>query len=300
MSIVRDTRFCVTNWSAMQREQWPNMVACAKHVGPTTWSWPKRVTPLSVKCLLRSAETYELPGRSVTVDNDSYLIINEGTEYSSHIESTADVETATVFIAPATIADVFASMRNGNQKQLDSEVPTTPVNFVERFYPRDERLIAILTVIHNSTNSSAEDIEIQQQLFALTEHLLLVHEKVNQEIDALKFTKASTREEIYKRLHIARDYMLSNLSQSQNLEQIATLAGFAPHHFLRLFKEVFGTTPHQYLLTMRLDKARSLVRNSTASVNEICADVGFSSLGSFSSLYKKKFLLSPLKDRQAT
>lgn len=81
-----------------------------------------------------------------------------------------------------------------------------------------------------------------------------MHEKVNREIDALNFTKASTRDEIYKRLHIARDYMISNLSQPVSLEPIAVLAGFAPHHFLRLFKEVFGTTAHQYLLALRLEK----------------------------------------------
>ncbi|MBX9668330.1 MAG: AraC family transcriptional regulator [Candidatus Obscuribacterales bacterium] len=298
MNIVRDTRFCVTNWSAIKREQWPNMVACAKHVGPTTWSWPKRVTPLSIKCLLNSAETYELPGRTVTVNNDSYLIINEGTEYSSYIDSVADVETATVFIAPTTVADVFASLRYPNHKQLDEEVPLPSVHFVERLYPRNDQLISILTAIHKRTNSSAEDIEIQQLLYALIEHLASVHDGVNGEIDALKFTKASTREEVYRRLYIARDYMLSDLSQKQNLEQIATLAGFAPHHFLRLFKEVFATTPHQYLLSMRLEKAKALLHHSKLSVNEICADTGFASLSSFSSLYKKKFQVSPLKDRK--
>lgn len=299
MKIVRDTQFCVTNWSALEREKWPNMVACAKLAGPTSWSWPKRITPLSVKCLLNSQETYELPGRAVTVDQDSYLIINEGTEYASHIESTGDVETASVFIAPETIAEVLQSMRSSNDKLIDIEMSTRPVNFIERLYPRDDKLVSILTAIHRAANSPTDDIKIQQQVYGLTEHLLLLHEKVNREIEALHFSKASTREEIYRRLHICRDYMLSNLSRSQTLEEIAAIAGFAPHHFLRTFKEVFATTPHQYLVKLRLERAQAMVRNGDLSVSDICADVGFESISSFSTLYKKTFNLSPLQDRQA-
>jgi len=299
MNIVRDTQFCVTNWSELARDKWPTMVACAKLAGPTSWSWPKRITPLSIKCLLRSTETYELPGRAVTVDQDSYLIINEGTEYASHIDSTGDVETASVFIAPETIAEVLESMRSSNDKLLDAAISNKPVNFVERLYPRDDKLVSILTQIHRAANSPAEDIKIQQQVYSLAEHLLLLHDKVNEEIEALRFTKASTREEIYRRLHICRDYMISNLSRSQSLEEIAAIAGFAPHHFLRTFKEVFASTPHQYLTKLRLHKAQSLVRKGNLSVSDICADVGFESISSFSTLYKKTFNRSPLQDRHA-
>lgn len=297
MKIIRDTQFCVTDWSALKRAEWPNMVACAKLSGPTTWSWPKRMTPLSVKCLLKSQETYELPGRTVTVDKDSYLIINEGTEYASHIDSNGDVETASVFIAPETIAEVLASMRTSNEKLLDADSSSAPVTFVERLYPRDDRLVSILTEIHRAANSKTDDIKIQQQLYTLAEHLLGVHERVNREIDALHYAKPGTRDEIYRRLHICRDYMISNLGSPQTLDTIAAVAGFAPHHFLRTFKEVFHKTPHQYLIELRLEKAHKLVVESDQTIQEICADVGFESITSFSALYKRAYRLSPLKDR---
>ncbi len=299
MKIVRDTQFCVTNWSALDRAAWPNMVACAKLAGPTSWSWPKRVTPLSIKCLLNSSETYELPGRAVTVDKDSYLIINEGTEYASHIDSNGDVETATVFITEESIADVLATMQLTNHKLLDGDAKAKSVHFVERLYPRDDKLVSILTNIHRAANSPGDDINIQQQLYVLIEHLLLLHEHVNSEIEALHYAKASTRDEVYKRLHVCRDYMISNLASQQNLDDIATIAGFAPHHFLRTFKEVFGTTPHQYLIKLRLEKAQSLIRKGTQPISEICLDVGFESLSSFSALYKKAYKLSPMQDRNS-
>jgi AraC family transcriptional regulator len=299
MKLVRDTQFCVTNWSALKRREWPNMVACAKQTGPIRWSWPKRFTPLSVKCLIKSAETYELPHRTVTVDQDSYLIINEGTEYASHIDSNDDVETASVFITSELCSEVLATMNMSNERLIDADLQDRPVTFVERLYPRDDKLISILTNIHSLTNSTASDLQLQQQMYVLTEHLLLLHERVNQEIHQLQFSRASTREEIYKRLHICRDYMASNLDRTLALDELATVAGFAPHHLLRMFKEVFDSTPHKYLMQLRLVKARQLVLNTNKQITEICASVGFESVTSFSALYKRNFLVSPLQDRQS-
>lgn len=301
MQVIRDTRFCVTNWSALDRKHWPSMVACANQVGPIKWSWPKRVTPLSVKYLLNSSETYELDGRSVTVDPGSYLIINEGTEYASHIESQSDVETASVFISPELLDDVLASVSLAPDQLLtDSNISSPGINFVERLYPSDDRVVPALLNIRKLVNSESSDVQIQEAMHILVENLLLMQAGIKLDIDNLDFAKSSTREEIYRRLHICRDFMLSNLGKSQSLEEIAAVAGFARHHFLRVFREVFGQTPHQYLTKVRLDKARQLVKRTDRSISEICLDVGFESLSSFSALYRRNFQLSPQQDRQKT
>lgn len=301
MQVIRDTRFCVTNWSALDRKHWPSMVACANQVGPIKWSWPKRVTPLSVKYLLNSSETYELDGRSVTVDPGSYLIINEGTEYASHIESQSDVETASVFISPELLDDVLASVSLAPDQLLtDSNISPPGINFVERLYPSDDRVVPALLNIRKLVNSESSDVQIQEAMHILVENLLLMQAGIKLDIDNLDFAKSSTREEIYRRLHICRDFMLSNLGKSQSLEEIAAVAGFARHHFLRVFREVFGQTPHQYLTKVRLDKARQLVKRTDRSISEICLDVGFESLSSFSALYRRNFQLSPQQDRQKT
>lgn len=301
MKVVKDTRFCVTNWSALNRKDWPSVVACAKQTGPITWAWPKRVTPLSIKCLIKSSETYELAGRAVTVDQNSFFIINEGTEYSSSINSSTDVETASVFISSALLEEVSASLSFSDSKLLSdphAEVSGS-THFAERLYPRDEQIVPTLKRIHQLANVSVGgEAQIQEQMYLLTEHLLRLHQSVQTEIESLQFARAATREEIYKRLYICRDYMISNLGQPQDLTDVAAVSGFAPHHFLRLFRKVFGTTPHQYLTRLRLEKAKQLVLDGDRSISEICFDLGFDSIPSFSTLYKKYHLLSPSKDRE--
>lgn len=299
MKIVRDTQFCVTDWSALDRAVWPNMVACASLSGPTTWSWPKRTTPLSIKCLLKSEETYELKDRAIKVDSDSFLILNEGTEYASHIDSSGSVETATVFLTEQAIGEVLSNTELPHSKLLDADTLTKSTRFIERLYPRDDHLVSILTNIHQSANSKVDDLKIQQQLYALIEHLLLIQNKVTSEIESLSYAKFSTREEIYKRVHICRDYMISNPANSHNLDHVAAIAGFSPYHFLRSFKEVFGQTPHKYLTNLRLQKARKLIQKTNLPISAICLEVGFESLPSFSNLYKRSYGISPAKERSS-
>jgi transcriptional regulator GlxA family with amidase domain len=87
--------------------------------------------------------------------------------------------------------------------------------------------------------------------------------------------------------------MEANYRTKLPLAAMAEVAYLSPHHFLRSFKLAFGVTPHQYLIGLRLDAARHALTTGTRSVSEICTEIGFESLGSFSWLFKKHYGLSP-------
>lgn len=93
--------------------------------------------------------------------------------------------------------------------------------------------------------------------------------------------------EIYQRLRHAREFIDTSFHLPIDLEQISRRAFFSPYHFLRLFKQTFHKTPHEYLTKKRLEKAKQLLVSSELSVTEICFEVGFESLGSFSTLFRK-------------
>jgi AraC-like DNA-binding protein len=95
-----------------------------------------------------------------------------------------------------------------------------------------------------------------------------------------------------KRLIRARDLAQERFDDDLRVSDMAREAGLSRAHFLRSFAEVFGVTPHEYLLQVRIEKARlSLARG--ASVTETCMDVGFSSLGSFSRTFAARVGESP-------
>ena len=73
-----------------------------------------------------------------------------------------------------------------------------------------------------------------------------------------------------------------------DLEQISKEACLSRFHFLRLFRRAFNKTPHQYLIQRRIEKAKELLTSSRLTVTDVCFEVGFESLGSFSTLFHKQ------------
>ena len=80
---------------------------------------------------------------------------------------------------------------------------------------------------------------------------------------------------------------------------LARIALTSEAHFIRTFKQTFGETPHRYLQRRRLERAMALLRETERPVTEICLDVGFASLGSFSRTFTKVVGMSPTAYREA-
>jgi AraC-like DNA-binding protein len=107
-----------------------------------------------------------------------------------------------------------------------------------------------------------------------------------------RVTRGKRRSGSHSRLLKARDRLLESYSHAIGLEDLARAAGLSPFHFLREFRRTFGETPHSLLQRVRLERAcDGLARGS--SVTEVCFEVGYSSLGSFSSLFARRYGRSP-------
>ena len=102
---------------------------------------------------------------------------------------------------------------------------------------------------------------------------------------------------MYKRIVEAKLFIDQNYAQAIDLDKIADSAHYSKYHFLRLFKQAFGKSPHQYLKDVRLDQAKLRLK-SNLSITAVCFEVGFDSVSSFSLLFKKHTGLSPKEFRQ--
>src|SRR5260370_22295254 len=93
--------------------------------------------------------------------------------------------------------------------------------------------------------------------------------------------------DLYERLGRARRYIDECYDLPWDLTEISKQACLSRYHFLRLFRDAFATTPHQYLIQRRIEKAKELLCSERFSVTEVCFEVGFQSLGSFSALFRR-------------
>lgn len=100
-----------------------------------------------------------------------------------------------------------------------------------------------------------------------------------------------------RQLRLAKDAMDRDWAEPIDLDAVAAHAGYSRFHFVRLFRAAYGQTPGQYLSRRRVERAEELLRTADLSVTEICMLVGFTSLGSFSSSFKKHTGLSPSEYR---
>jgi AraC-like DNA-binding protein len=98
--------------------------------------------------------------------------------------------------------------------------------------------------------------------------------------------------ELYQRIVAAKIYIDDNFHESIDLELVSQQAFLSPFHFHRIFRQVYRHTPHQYITRKRMEKAKDLLANNKP-VSEVCNEVGFESLGSFSSLFKKEIGSAP-------
>lgn len=89
-------------------------------------------------------------------------------------------------------------------------------------------------------------------------------------------------EELNRRLLRARDAMDRSYSQPLDVPALARVARVSEAHFIRTFRATFGETPHRYLQRRRVERSMFLLRESDRPVTDICFEVGFGSLGTFS------------------
>ena len=92
--------------------------------------------------------------------------------------------------------------------------------------------------------------------------------------------------------------MDSRYAERLTVAEVAQAAGLGRAHFSREFKRAFGESPHAYLLTRRLERAAVLLRDTDRSVLDICLAVGLSSVGSFTTSFKRTYGVSPTAYRE--
>ena len=97
---------------------------------------------------------------------------------------------------------------------------------------------------------------------------------------------------LYRRIVQAKMFIDEHFDENIDLNKISGEAYFSKFHFIRLFKNIYGKTPHQYLTFVRINKAKLLL-DTDDQVSQICFSVGFDSVSSFTGLFKKEVGLTP-------
>ena len=254
------------------------------------------VSHLSIKSAFRGNALFETSNGRYLPDNNTYLIINPDQPYSLTVNSRAEVEGIIIFFAAGFTEEVYRSLTAPTSLLLDEPESSaaTRLEFVQRLYPHDDILSPSLNALWDVLDIfRGEPRWYEEQLHNMMQQLLHVHRNVCREMATLPALRATTREEIYRRIYRARDYIAASIDQPLTLNEMARVACLSPNHFMRTFKQVFHLTPYQYLTSLRLERAMHLLHQTGLPITDICFLVGFESPGYFSWLFHNRVGLSP-------
>ncbi len=261
---------------------------------------------LSIKTFAAGQAVYEVDRARILVDDRSYLVLNAGQRYSVLAEAGGRggrVESFCVFFENGLLEDVHRSRTESDEGLLDCpEAPRkVPLGFVERTTPHDATLSPALRFLKEELCLRAGDAHwLRERLYGLAGRLLEARETLRSEIDRFPGLRFATREELYRRLHRAREHAAASFAEPVSLEELASVACLSPSHFLRSFRRAFGETPHRFLTMRRLREARRLLLTTDLPVTEVCLSVGFASLGSFGALFHRYHGISPERFRRSS
>ena len=107
-------------------------------------------------------------------------------------------------------------------------------------------------------------------------------------------------EESNRRMLRARDAMDRDFAKPLDIAALARVAGASQAHFIRTFRATFGETPHRYLQRRRVERSMFMLRETDRSVTEICFEIGFNSLGTFSRTFRDIVGQSPIAYRRSS
>ncbi|MBQ7039817.1 MAG: helix-turn-helix domain-containing protein [Clostridia bacterium] len=114
------------------------------------------------------------------------------------------------------------------------------------------------------------------------------------------FESEETPKKLSNRNHIqqAITYLELNFKNDPGLEEVADYVGLNKNYFSTLFSKVTGKSFVKYMIDLKLEYSKSLIRSSTMTMNEICYDAGFNSFSNFAREFKKKYNCTPLQYRK--
>lgn len=243
-----------------------NAVVCGRAVHA---EYAEFAQTLSIKMAAGGRERYFLARREVAVDDDNFLVLNEGARYGSLLRAALPggppAWTFAVFFRPGMQREVAAARAQRLGAALDapgsagsaSGVAPSPVGFAEHLRPHGGALSQRLRHLAGAVQAGERDeLWLEEQCTALLDATLDAEAAPRPDAGA----RAAQRTELQRRLRVAADFIESHYTEPLTLERMAEVACLSRYHFVREFARAFGLSPHAWLTRKRARAARRCLR----------------------------------------
>lgn len=260
------------------------------------WFTRNAFRSFSVKYVLENSICYKIHNTEYIVNGGQYLLACKQPDVKAYFDSARLVRSICIDICPQMMSEVFTVLTDKKSPDLD--------NYLDNHFTHPNFFESINSVQHPGTGTLLR--ELAHQVMLTNEgrvndewFFLLIEQIVHQEyenylsLNNLRFLKGSTRKEILRRVKIAREYIDLNFLNIDHIREIARLANMSEYHFFRCFRQAFGNSPYQYILSRKLELGKHLLLNGGSKIVQVAADCGFPDIFTFSKAFKRYYKISP-------
>ncbi len=247
---------------------------------------PEHVPGPGILTMLSGSGSFAINHKMETLDSSRFILINRESRLSVRLQLSG-VQPLFLFFHPRLLSEALT------RQQAD-------LSWLERVHPMNGILLERLGRLARLGNSCSSISALKADSIILD----IIQEFIREALAAcrqsgrLRVSRRSTRIELFQRLSMVKEWILADYSSPITLKDMAAKAMLNSQHFLRMFRDCYGTTPHQFLIDTRLESARQMLVQTKEPVSAICRQTGFESISSFSGLFSARFGVSPSIFRQ--
>ena len=263
------------------------------------WFTTNAFRSFSLKYVVDRCIYYKVGNKEHTVNGGNFLLACKQPDVSAYFDSSKVVKSVCIDICPGTVAEAFTVLTAQNDHQFDNYLAgyfQTP-EFFETVCPAGSSNFGnkLNELVHAINHGRAHEFINKEWFLDLVEKIIF-HEYGNYlALNGIRSVKPETRKEILRRLKVARQFIDEEYLTIGEVSKVASYCAMSEFHFYRSFKQAFGTSPYQYLLSKRLDHAKQLLLEGNISITAIAAQCNFPDIFTFSKAFKRQFSVPPSK-----
>ncbi|MFL1896325.1 helix-turn-helix domain-containing protein [Aquimarina sp. 2-A2] len=234
---------------------------------------------------------------STKLHTNNFAIIRPETDWEFISDESKRVDILS-FMLSHDFLKKFSNMNSFLNLDNSESIECNSINFIENIYNANyhETGKFLQNFFKISNTTSLAHIDPEEISFELLNCLFNEHTNYLTKIKEIKGKKSSTQKEIFKRVLIARNYIHDCIENEViTILDLSLASGLSEYHIYDSFKAIFKTTPHQYINSIRIERAKNYLKTTNLSIIEIAQILHFPDLPSFSKLFKLKEGVPPSK-----